>query len=95
MIRKTTRILILVFYLVTPCLICQTLCRIIELFHQNLIAILNSHLITSDNSCDIDNNLNCDCKYWGVLTLTWYTYVCLPFGALFRGFWYTLQKLRC
>ena len=21
---------------------------------------------------------------WGVLTLTWYTYMCLPFGVLFR-----------
>ena len=26
---------------------------------------------------------------WGVLTLTWYTYMCLPFGALFREIWYS------
>ena len=25
----------------------------------------------------------------GVLTLTWYTYMCLPFGALFREIWYS------
>ena len=25
----------------------------------------------------------------GVLTLTWYTYMCLPFGALFRRIWYS------
>ena len=25
----------------------------------------------------------------GVLTLTWYTYMCLPFGALFRKIWYS------
>ena len=29
--------------------------------------------------------------FWGVLTLTWYTYrpMCLPFGALFRKIWYS------
>ena len=27
----------------------------------------------------------------GVLTLTWYTYMCLPFGALFRKIWYSDQ----
>ena len=25
----------------------------------------------------------------GVLTLTWYTYMCLPFGVLFLKFWYS------
>ena len=25
----------------------------------------------------------------GVLTLTWYTYMCLPFGVLFREIWYS------
>ena len=25
----------------------------------------------------------------GVLTLTWYTYMCLPFGAPFREIWYS------
>ena len=25
----------------------------------------------------------------GVLTLTWYTCMCLPFGALFRKIWYS------
>ena len=25
----------------------------------------------------------------GVLTLSWYTYMCLPFGALFREIWYS------
>ena len=25
----------------------------------------------------------------GVLTLTWYTCMCLPFGALFREIWYS------
>ena len=25
----------------------------------------------------------------GVLTLTWYRYMCLPFGALFREIWYS------
>ena len=25
----------------------------------------------------------------GVLTLTWYTYMCLPFGALFHEIWYS------
>ena len=25
----------------------------------------------------------------GVLTLTWYTYMCLPFGALFPEIWYS------
>ena len=25
----------------------------------------------------------------GILTLTWYTYMCLPFGALFREIWYS------
>ena len=30
------------------------------------------------------------CHCWGgVLTLTWYTYMCLPFGALFREIWYS------
>ena len=25
----------------------------------------------------------------GLLTLTWYTYMCLPFGVLFREIWYS------
>ena len=25
----------------------------------------------------------------GVLTLAWYMYMCLPFGVLFRRFWYS------
>ena len=25
----------------------------------------------------------------GALTLTWYTYMCLPFGALFHEIWYS------
>ena len=25
----------------------------------------------------------------GVLTLTWYTYMCLPFGVVFREIWYS------
>ena len=29
------------------------------------------------------------CSQGGVLTLTWYTYMCLPFGALFRKIWYS------
>ena len=27
----------------------------------------------------------------GVLTLTWYTYMCLPFGVIFREIWYSNQ----
>ena len=27
----------------------------------------------------------------GVLTLTWYTYMCLPVGVLFRKIWYSDQ----
>ena len=40
--------------------------------------------------------LQCTCKIsgffpGGVLTLTWYTYMCLPFGAPFREIWYSDQ----
>ena len=29
----------------------------------------------------------------GVLTLTWYTYMCLPFGALLCEIWYSDRRV--
>ena len=42
-----------------------------------------------DNKAPGTDDITSDPGGGGVLTLTWYMYMCLPYGALFREIWYS------